>query len=544
MFLLEILYLISAIALAAYGFNSLFHAWLFWRSSSSSERRSQWPGIPHLASKSPGVDPSDDLEATDRSESTTPHVTIQLPIYNERHVAARLVEAVLELQWPSKELQIQILDDSSDDTSDIIAATLARHKPFKMAVEHIRRPNRIGFKAGALQHGLCSSQSGFVAIFDADFIPPPDFLHRTIPAFHDNQVGCIQTRWGHVNPHTSLLTEAQSLGIDGHFRIEQYVRDQIGAFLNFNGTAGVWRRACMDDAGGWQHDTLTEDLDLSYRAQLAGWRIAYQVDVPVPAELPVQIDAFKRQQFRWAKGSLQTARKLLIRLWRSSSQPPWRKILGTLHLTNYMVHPFMVLNLLLLLPISFSQSPVLYAAPFMTTAAIGPPIMYWLAMREQDLPIWTKIRKLSILMALGTGLSINNTKAALEAFTGIESEFKRTPKFALAASENASPSAASSSSASSYPISSRSGLSDTSQNSTLSEESWYHSSYALARHSLAWLELAMALYALYLLLYCIQSGMWWMLIWILMYVTGYGYIALLAFQQSWQIRQARSALQV
>ena len=492
---LEILYLLSAALLAAYGFNSVLHTWLFWRHQNQKRDASLGDG-------------TDQSSAPIADITEYPMVTIQLPIYNERHVTKRLIEAAIAMDWPRERLQIQVLDDSTDDTTEIVAAVLAQYTDPAIQVEHVRRPDREGYKAGALQYGMTSALGEFIVIFDADFIPSPDFLRHTIPCFTESDVGCVQTRWGHINPKTSPLTQAQALGIDGHFGIEQYVRDQIGAFLNFNGTAGVWRRACMEEAGGWQGDTLTEDLDLSYRAQLCGWRVAYQSDVIVPAELPVQVDAFKRQQFRWAKGSLQTAMKLLRQLWRSD-EPRWRKLLGTLHLTNYMVHPLMVLNLVLLLPMTFSQSILLHIAPFLTTAAIGPPLMYWMAMRSRaSETLWEKVRQLAVLMALGTGLSINNSKAAYEAFAGIYSEFKRTPKFAV----------------------------------TSQRTHWQGSTYALPRNPIVWIELFLALYATGLLVYCIVAGIWWMVGWVFLYAGGYGYISGLAFLQSWQVRMSRKAV--
>lgn len=507
--LCELFYLLSASALAIYGFNSIFHCLIYWR---CKRFQKSTDGDLRLS-----VEPSNTVSAqlADAPSQQVPKVTVQLPLFNERHVASRLLDAVLALDWPSECLQIQLLDDSTDDTSQIISASIGRLDLTQVEVQHVRRPDRNGFKAGALQYGLNGATGEFIAIFDADFIPQPDFLRRTIPRFSDPGIGCVQTRWDHVNPHSSMLTEAQALGIDGHFKVEQFVRDRIGAFLNFNGTAGVWRRASMEEAGGWQHDTLTEDLDLSYRAQLSGWRIAFEGDVAVPAELPVQVNAFKRQQFRWAKGSLQTAIKLLPRLWRAPG-PGWRKILGTLHLTNYMVHPFMVLNLLLLLPISSSQSPVLHIAPFLTTAAIGPPLMYWLSMdHHSSASLWSKIHRLAILMALGTGLSINNSKAAYEAWLGIDSDFKRTPKFDI-----------------------RSIVTEAKPEKN---PAWQNSSYALPQNPIVWIELGLALFATYLLIYCIQIGVWWILIWILMYAVGYGYIALLSFVQSWQLRTAQTA---
>jgi cellulose synthase/poly-beta-1,6-N-acetylglucosamine synthase-like glycosyltransferase len=489
MLALEILYLFSVVLLAVYGLNSLVLTWLYRK---------------HQRKKLGG---QRDVPSDAGTEMPLPHVTVQLPIYNERHVVERLIEAAVRMDWPARRLQIQVLDDSTDDTRQIIAVVLERYRArgLPIEIEHVRRPDRRGFKAGALQNGLVSARGDFVAIFDADFIPPPDFLKKTIPCFADPGVGCVQTRWGHVNPDTSQLTKAQSLGIDGHFVVEQTARHTTRAYLNFNGTAGVWRRACMDDAGGWQGDTLTEDLDLSYRAQLRGWRIVYQPEVIVPAELPVQIDAFKRQQFRWAKGSIQTARKLLGRLWRAP-QPLWLKLMSTLHLTNYSVHPLMLVNLILILPMTLSGSPILVLTPFLTLSAIGPPFLYWTAMRHKRLSLPTRLGRLAVLVALGTGLAVNNTQAILEAVLGFDSEFKRTPKFAVTDGSNA----------------------------------WQSSSYALPRNPAAWLELLLALYALTLLGWTISQGIWWLVPWLVLYAGGYAYVSSLAFRQARETKTAQA----
>ena len=489
MLLLESLYLLSTAMLAIYGLNTLYHTWVYWQFRKQDILQTPKPFTV--------------LETI----RVTPTVTVQLPIYNERHVARRLIDAVANLDWPAQHLHIQVLDDSTDDTCQIVAGTIARYQDKGLTIDHIRRPNRQGYKAGALQQGLATTQGEFIAIFDADFVPLSDFLQKAIPCFADSTIGCVQTRWGHVNPDVSGLTKAQALGIDGHFIVEQQARHQMGAFLNFNGTAGVWRRRCMDDAGGWEGDTLTEDLDLSYRAQLRGWRIHYRPDVVAPAELPVQIDAFKRQQFRWAKGSLQTAIKLFGKLW-TSHNPFWRKALGTLHLTNYLVHPLMVLNLLLIWPMTFSESFVLRLAPFFTVAAIGPPLMYWAAMSAQDVPWPARLRQLALLLALGTGLSVNNTRAAIEAIFRIRSAFKRTPKFAV----------------------------------TDKQRHWQTSSYALPKDPTAWVELALAVYATVLLVYSLSIGMWWVVLWLILYSFSYSYIASLAFVQAWQCNAARSAI--
>jgi cellulose synthase/poly-beta-1,6-N-acetylglucosamine synthase-like glycosyltransferase len=487
--IVEILYLFSVALLAVYGLNSLLLTWLYRRKNHNT--------------KATTVKPASALF------TNYPDVTVQLPIYNERHVVERLIEAAANLDWPTERLQIQILDDSTDDTQHIIAAVLSqqRLKRAQARLDHIRRPNRQGFKAGALQYGLATATGEFIAIFDADFIPPADFLKETIPTFNAAGVGCVQTRWGHVNPESSKLTRAQELGIDGHFIIEQAARHSVQAFLNFNGTAGVWRRSCMADAGGWQGDTLTEDLDLSYRAQFRGWRIVYQAQVVVPAELPVQIDAFKRQQFRWAKGSIQTALKLLGQLWLLH-RPLWLKVMGTLHLTNYAVHPLMLLNLLLTLPVTLSNSPLLLLTPFFTMSAIGPPLLYWSAMQGKPLPLAVRLGRLGVLIALGTGLSLNNSRAVLEALLGLDSEFKRTPKFAVTGRSTA----------------------------------WRQSHYILPRDPSAWVELILAFYAWGLLGWAIVTGVWVVTPWLLLYASGYSYIAAMTFVQARQTRAAQARL--
>lgn len=485
MLILEILYLFSVAALATYGLHSLLFVWLYRRHASRRQKADSQSNRSALF-----------LEA--------PTVTVQLPVYNERHVVERLIDAAVSLDWPPERLQIQILDDSTDETSHIIAATLARHRYTRLRLEHIRRADRHNFKAGALQHGLASASGEFIAVFDADFVPPADFLQQTIPHFQDQRVGCVQARWGHLNPESSRLTQAQALGIDGHFMVEQAVRHRLKAFLNFNGTAGVWRRTCMTEAGGWQGDTLTEDLDLSYRAQLCGWHIVYQPHMIVPAELPVQIDAFKRQQFRWAKGSIQTAAKLLGHLWRAP-RPFWLKLMGTLHLTNYAVHPLMFLNLILTLPMTLSESVVLQFTPLLTISAIGPPLLYWTTLPAGLLPLPTRLGRLALLIALGMGLSFNNTKAVVEALLNIQSDFKRTPKFAV----------------------------------TTPSTMWHTSLYTLPCHPTAWFESGLALYAISVFVWAGQLGVWSLLPWLLLYAVGYSYVSGLAFVQAWQTRAAR-----
>ena len=487
--IIEIIYIFNVSLLAVYGLNALLLTILYRWQRRKKRRKKRYTEQNEII--------DDGIVSAEIPPHQFPYVTVQLPIYNERHVALRLLDAVVQLDWPLHCLEIQVLDDSTDDTRELIATAVADYARRGLPITHIQRSDRSGYKAGALENGMAQAKGDFIAIFDADFVPKPDFLQRLMPKFADTAIGCVQARWGHVNPNSSLLTQLQVLGIDGHFVIQQETRDQIGAFFNFNGTAGIWRVQCIEDAGGWQHDTLTEDLDLSYRAQLKGWRIAYDGGVVVSAELPVQIDAFKRQQFRWAKGSFQTAIKLIRRVWRSDN-PLWRKILGSIHLTNYAVHPLMLFNLLLILPMSWSNSRLIYYSPILTIAALGPIFMYVTTLQTQAQSFWGGAKRLILLTALGTGLSVNNTRAVLEAIIGIPSEFKRTPKFAVV-----------------------------DQSTT-----WQQSSYRLPRNPILWLEIVLAIYALAILIWKINTGMYWLVFWLIWYSGGYSYVAGLALIQA------------
>jgi cellulose synthase/poly-beta-1,6-N-acetylglucosamine synthase-like glycosyltransferase/mono/diheme cytochrome c family protein len=365
-----------------------------------------------------------------------PFVTVQLPLFNERYVAARLLQAVGMFEYPRERLEIQVLDDSTDDTPDIVAAVAAQLRAKGIDVLHLRRQVRTGFKAGALAEGLTCARGEFIAIFDADFVPPPDFLEATLGHFAPD-VAVVQTRWGHLNRRFSPLTLAQSLGIDGHFAVEQTARARSGLLLNFNGTAGVWRKAAILDAGGWAHDTLTEDLDLSYRAQLRGWRIVYRPDIVSPAELPVVVAGFKSQQRRWAKGSIQTARKLLPALWRSPLGW-WKKYQGTLHLTYYLIHPLMLLGVFLAFPLRAlavlgpdSAAPSWVGGIF-ALATLGPASMLLYAQRTLDPAWWRRAWELATVMVIGVGLALSTSLAVLGAFLGRGREFIRTPKFGIA----------------------------------------------------------------------------------------------------------------
>lgn len=361
-----------------------------------------------------------------------PVVTVQLPVYNERHVVDRLLRCVAALDYPRDRLEIQVLDDSTDDTTQRIAATLTDLRSHGLSIDHIRRSNREGFKAGALAHGLSSSQGEIVVIFDADFRPSEDVLRRLVPHFRDPKVGMVQARWGHLNRDDSLLTRAQALFLDGHFLIEHVARSRSGRFFNFNGTAGAWRRSCIDDAGGWQGDTLTEDLDLSYRAQLKGWRFLFLEDVVVPAELPATMNAYKAQQHRWAKGSIQTAMKLLPSILRAPVTLR-QKVEAVFHLANNINYLLMLLTTVLVLPTLLLRweeyrllGGLLYFASFVfATASVAA--FYGTAARVGGGRPAGPFRLL-FLMALGIGLSVNNGAAVMEALRRHKTPFKRTPK--------------------------------------------------------------------------------------------------------------------
>jgi cellulose synthase/poly-beta-1,6-N-acetylglucosamine synthase-like glycosyltransferase len=365
-----------------------------------------------------------------------PRVTIQLPVYNEMYVVRRLIDAVCRIEYPRELLEIQVLDDSTDETQEIARAAVEQRRAEGIDVHYIHRQQRSGFKAGALKHGLERARGQFVAVFDADFVPGPEFLQRTIHFFTDPGVGMVQVRWEHLNRGFSALTQAQSIFLDGHFVIEHTARNRSGRFFNFNGTAGIWRRETIASAGGWQHDTLTEDLDLSYRAQLEGWRFVFLPDVAAPAEIPVEMNAFKSQQHRWAKGSVQTALKLLPRIWRSDL-PSEVKQEAFFHLTANFAYLLMI-PLALLLPISVMvrvshgwYEVLLLDVPFFIAATMSVCAFYVASQREIGAGRWQRVKYLPFLMALGIGLSVNNARAVVEALLGHETGFTRTPKLGV-----------------------------------------------------------------------------------------------------------------
>lgn len=360
-------------------------------------------------------------------------VTIQLPIFNELYVAERLINAVCNLEYPKDKLEIQVLDDSIDETVALVADVVARKQAEGFDIKHVRRENRVGFKAGALKEGLKTAKGDYVAIFDADFVPPKDFLQNTLKYFAHPNVGMIQTRWEHLNEDYSLLTRIQALALNGHFVIEQSVRNKAGFFINFNGTGGVWKKECIEDAGNWHADTLTEDLDLSYRAQLKGWKFVFLRDFTTPAELPSEMNALKAQQFRWTKGAIETAKKLLPQVWKSD-MPLRVKLQSTFHLTNNFVFPFILIAGILNVPLIFikNSGPHENLFNFMSVFVIAfiSSFMFYLYAQKDVYPDWRKrIALFPIFMAGSMGFSVNNTRAVVEGLMNKKSEFVRTPKF-------------------------------------------------------------------------------------------------------------------
>jgi cellulose synthase/poly-beta-1,6-N-acetylglucosamine synthase-like glycosyltransferase len=364
-----------------------------------------------------------------------PAVTIQLPLYNEATVVQRLLEAVSRIDYPADRLEIQVLDDSDDETRVLAQVMVERLQRQGLNIQYLRRPSREGYKAGALEFGLKTASGELIAIFDADFVPNPEFLRAIVGHFSQPSVGMVQARWGHLNRDASLLTALQALMLDGHHLVENRARYAVGCYFNFAGTAGVWRRSAIIGAGGWQHDTLTEDLDLSYRAQLAGWRFVYRSDVVTPSELPEDISAFRAQQYRWAKGTVQTARKLLREVVSSPLLTPGQRLEAVFHLTPHFAYPLM-LTLSALLPFALALLPavdswrtmLLVDAPLFGGATGSLAAFYAIANRAQGRPASEALKKLPALMALGVGLSPHLSRAVFEGMLSDAGEFVRTPK--------------------------------------------------------------------------------------------------------------------
>ncbi len=410
-------YFIVLVILSFYGLHRYQLVWLYYRHAKNAAKEP-----PHTFAE-------------------LPFVTVQLPIYNEQFVVERLIEACCRLDYPRDRFEIQLLDDSTDETQQVAAEIVERYRSGcngeLQPLLYIHRTNRHGYKAGALDHGLKSAQGEFVAIFDADFVPPRDWLMNVIHHFAEPEIGMVQTRWTHLNRDYSFLTEVEALMLDGHFVLEHGGRSRAGVFFNFNGTAGMWRRCVIEDAGGWQHDTLTEDTDLSYRAQIKGWKFKYLQHVECPAELPIEMTAFKTQQARWAKGLIQTSKKILPRVMKSD-QPFHTKIEAVYHLTSNLSYPLMIVLSVLLMPamiIRFYQGwfqMLLIDMPLFMASTFSVSSFYLVSQKELYPGKWYKtFLYVPCLMSLGIGLTLTNTRAVMEALFGIQSSFKRTPKYSV-----------------------------------------------------------------------------------------------------------------
>ncbi len=467
------LYTIALAGLAVYGYNMSFMLAL-----------AAWHRRPRRAAPPP---------------ADWPPALVQLPVFNERYVVERLIDTAAALDYPPALLNIQVLDDSTDDTAAIARARVAYHRARGRQITYHPRTDRAGFKAGALAAGLreAAPTVAFVAVFDADFVPPPDFLRRVLPAFQtDPRLGMVQARWEHLNAEQSALTRAQALALDGYFMVDQVARSRAGWLLNFNGSAGVWRRTCIEDAGGWQSDTLAEDLDLSYRAQLKGWRLDYLSEAAAPAELPASLAALKRQQFRWVAGSFQVLRKLGRQLFtaRLSLLP---KLQGCLHLAGYIVQPLMLAALLLSLPIVLRRGQLPLHLGWLGWAGLGPVLVgVWGQIRlRRDWP--RRLLYYPALVLIGVGLSLNGTVALWEALFGRQHTFARTPKFSSADPRG--------------------------------------SAYALPLDWTTWGELGLALYALATGLLAVELAPG-LALFIFLYALSFGYTAALGFWQSGGVR--------
>jgi cellulose synthase/poly-beta-1,6-N-acetylglucosamine synthase-like glycosyltransferase len=492
--MIAFLYAVAMVVLTAYGVN------LLWLAVTYARRDRLRPG------------PVPDPEAAPTPDATWPRVTVQLPLYNEALVVERLIDTCARLVYPRRRLDVQVLDDSTDETAALAARRVRYWQERGLDIVHVRRANRDGYKAGALQNGLTMARGDLIAIFDADFLPPPDFLQRLVPHFEDPAVGMVQARWGHLNADDSLLTRIQAFGLDAHFAVEQYVRNQAGCFINFNGTAGLWRRRCIDDAGGWQGDTLTEDLDLSYRAQLNGWQFRFLLDVEAPAELPVDLNALRAQQFRWTKGAAETAFKVMGRLWRSARSRRV-KLEGTLHLTAHLVFPFLALAAALHAPLLLLEN-----------AGRGPGQLYFALMgfgligfmgfflaqlfaQRALYPDWARrILFFPLFMAGSMGMALNNTRAIVQALRGKRSAFVRTAKYNVVET---------------------------------ARRPWWTSRYADTRlPPVMWFEALLALYCLAGLVAIVGLGLWAAAPFQAFFALAFGLVTVYNVRQYWLGRQA------
>jgi cellulose synthase/poly-beta-1,6-N-acetylglucosamine synthase-like glycosyltransferase len=433
-----------------------------------------------------------------------PVVTIQLPVFNEMYVVDRLIDAVCRIDYPKDKLEIQVLDDSTDETRDIAELAVRRQEARGFDIKYIHRTDRTGFKAGALDKALQVARGSFIAIFDADFVPPPDFLTRTVPYLVASpRLALVQARWGHLNHDYSLLTRIQAILLDGHFVLEHGGRNRSGCFFNFNGTAGVWRREAIGDAGGWQHDTLTEDLDLSYRAQLRGWQFLFVPDLVCPAEVPVEMNAFKSQQHRWAKGSIQTCRKVLPYILQADL-PLRVKAEAFFHLTANFNYVLMVLLSILMFPAMYFRYSMGWAemllidVPLFAAATASVINFYLVSQREAYPSDWrSRVKYLPLVMALGIGLAVNNTRALIEALFGESGEFTRTPKYGI----------------------------------ERTQDDWQHKKYHQSMPIQPLIEIALGIYFTGTVLYALAHGIYGTLPFLMLFQFGFLYAGLMSLLQ-------------
>ncbi len=447
------------------------------------------------------------------AEDELPHITVQLPLFNELYVVERLLEAVTKLDYPRHLLEIQVCDDSTDETVKIAEAAVAKYQAEGLNIHYLHRSDRTGFKAGALENAMKTAKGELLAIFDADFLPRPDCLRKMVDYFSNEQVGMVQMRWSHINADYSLLTRIQEIMLDGHFVVEQTSRNRTGAFFNFNGTAGMWRKKAIEWSAGWQHDTLTEDTDLSFRAQLMGWRYVYLLDDDVPAELPVEINAFKAQQRRWAKGLVQVGLKLLPRIWKHPQLSRGQKIELFFRLNGNLAAPLMIVLSLLHIPVliaRFNQGlfhMLLLDAPLMILSTASVAAFYGSAILYLHPDKKRRLWLLPIVMGMGIGLVFSNTRAVLEALFRIKSSFVRTPKYAVKQATE----------------------------SWLKQASKYRRKHGL----LPYVELSFALYFVAAIAYAIRSEIYGTIPFLMIFLVGYGYMGLMSLFQG----TARSVMQ-
>jgi len=485
--LLQILYYLIVGIMMVYGINYLYLVYL------SLRKKGSYPIPPQ--------------------PENWPLVTVQLPIYNEMYVAERVVEAVAAFDYPRDRLEIQVLDDSTDETVDILRKTVARLQERGVRVLHIRRQNRAGFKAGALAEGTKQAHGEFVAIFDADFVPPSNFLKQTVPyLLAYPKLAFVQTRWEHLNDAYSMLTTVQSVAIDGHFSVEQIARSKGGFLFNFNGTGGLWRRIAIEEAGGWHSDTLTEDLDLSYRAFLKGWEAIYLADIKIPGELPVSYNGFRRQQNRWARGSFECANKLLPKVWTSRKLSLARKIEATLHLTAYGIHILLFLLMLiypLVLRMGWYQSgPLSYwgVGVILTLTGFAPAALLFAGQRIKGKSGWKEIPAIVFLTLLGSGLMLNTLRAFLQIFQNRKAVFERTPKFGISQ-----------------------GAKD-----------WTKQQYQIKFDPLTYFEIAFALLNVFTIYIAVMVGNYWFGFYAAFFATGLFFSVLLSIVQSIMVYRSQN----